>query len=581
VKTNDHSGERENLSASKSGWRVRFALGGRWSRFLGVAFGSVAVAWLTGCATHTQTQYFSVKDPNTGAANYYRLSISGCGSLTKYNLQAGYYSAAAVDILRGRMPDVPELDLPIERVKTYDQLLQRIDQSLLQEAKQISPITDPGVAAEGLRDRVAREQAKQTQLQAEKIKAEEELLKGSSNVVQATTSLVKAKADLAAGDAAVQKANERVSQASTNLTNAAVAITNLVTAMAEVQKATNGLSQAIGSTNLLDITRAMTNFAALITTIQDATNRLNQAIAGGSPTNIAPAMTNFAALITAIQDATNWLRRVTEGSNPIITRPAISNLVAQIQEANKRLGQVTASANDTNVAEAKEALSARKGELETAKAKLEASLAAAECSKASLASLEDKVALLRSQVQFAAHSETTFSNALARLEALYPNGALGLDLPDTSTNDLPARLTDPNYINDKFIKLSRLLWLTSLSGADVAAVGMSQTTDPFQFRKLVFWAKSTTLNMDQAAGDVDAILGQVVEIGRNYKKLGQEREAARAQAQADQITRAQAALDTLKTITPGATNKAVLTNIMKMLVPNMDSAAQKQPLPKN
>src|SRR5215469_6082398 len=93
-----------------------------------------------GCATHVQTQLFCVKDPNTGAANYYCLTIRG-SSTSKYNFQAGYFSSAAVDILRGNMPSVPELDLPVERITNYDRMLDFIDQDVQQEAKAIAPIT--------------------------------------------------------------------------------------------------------------------------------------------------------------------------------------------------------------------------------------------------------------------------------------------------------------------------------------------------------------------------------------------------------------------------------------------------------
>jgi hypothetical protein len=388
VKTRQPIGERQGFTESRSSGLVRFELRKRWPRILSVAVGSVVAACLTGCTTHTQTQYFAVKDPNTGAANYYRLSINGCGSLTKYNLQAGYYSAAAVDILRGRMPDVPELDLPIERAKTFDSLLRHIDKALLQEAKQIAPITDPGVAADGLRARVENEQDKQASLQQRMAALEERL--------------------------------------------------------------------------------------ALTVTNQTAS------------TNTTPP--------------------------------------------------VSPSANS---------------------------------------GLTGELAVLRRHLQSSEQSETTFSNALFHLVAQYPYSALGLDLPDTSTNGLAARLDDPDGFRTRYIKLSRLAWLSSLSNEDVAAVGMNETLDPFQFRKLVFWTKSTTLDIDQAAGDIDAIRGQVVEIGRNYKNISQEREAARVQAQADQVTRANATLEALKSMTKDGANPSILTNLIKMLVPQLDSPAQK------
>lgn len=98
----------------------------------------------TGCAVHDQVQYFAATDPETGATNYYRMTISGWGALgTDYHLQAGYFSSEAVDVLRGSMPEVPILDMPIEQLELYDRTAQQFYASVLQEAKRINPIKDP------------------------------------------------------------------------------------------------------------------------------------------------------------------------------------------------------------------------------------------------------------------------------------------------------------------------------------------------------------------------------------------------------------------------------------------------------
>lgn len=98
---------------------------------------------LSGCAVHKQVQYFAATDPKTGATNYYRMTITGSGGFgTDYHLQAGYFSAAAVDMLRGAMPDIPGLDMDIEHEEAFRRLTSKFRANLLQECKAIARITD-------------------------------------------------------------------------------------------------------------------------------------------------------------------------------------------------------------------------------------------------------------------------------------------------------------------------------------------------------------------------------------------------------------------------------------------------------
>jgi len=96
------------------------------------------------CAVHKQVQYFAAMDPDTGVRNYYRMTVTGSGGLgISYRLQAGYFSAAAVDVLRGSMPNVPILDLPIEQFEVFDRLTQHFYAALIQEAKRVHNVSDP------------------------------------------------------------------------------------------------------------------------------------------------------------------------------------------------------------------------------------------------------------------------------------------------------------------------------------------------------------------------------------------------------------------------------------------------------
>lgn len=112
---------------------------------------------LAGCVQHQQIQHFAVRDPDTGATNYYRMTIKGGNNATavQYQMQAGYFSAAAVDILRGQMPKIPQLDLDPEQQKVFDALLNEFYGSLLEEARRRTGgvgkecVDESGVAGDG------------------------------------------------------------------------------------------------------------------------------------------------------------------------------------------------------------------------------------------------------------------------------------------------------------------------------------------------------------------------------------------------------------------------------------------------
>ena len=105
------------------------------------------------CAVHKQVQYFAAMDPDTGVTNYYRMTVTGSGGMgISYRLQAGYFSAAAVDVLRGSMPKVPVLDLPVEQLEVFDGLTQHLHAALIQEAKRVQDVPESGanlVASQG------------------------------------------------------------------------------------------------------------------------------------------------------------------------------------------------------------------------------------------------------------------------------------------------------------------------------------------------------------------------------------------------------------------------------------------------
>lgn len=89
-----------------------------------------------GCALHEQVQYFEVVDPESKNVNYYRMTIEGHGGGgVGYQLQAGYFSAASVDVLRGQIPSIAEADLPLAQDKAYNALLDEYYQSLVKSSE--------------------------------------------------------------------------------------------------------------------------------------------------------------------------------------------------------------------------------------------------------------------------------------------------------------------------------------------------------------------------------------------------------------------------------------------------------------
>jgi len=96
-----------------------------------------------GCALHEQVQYFEVVDPESKNVNYYRMTIEGHGGGgVGYQLQAGYFSAASVDVLRGQVPSMPEADLPRSQDAAYDALLDRYYQALVKASERRAARTE-------------------------------------------------------------------------------------------------------------------------------------------------------------------------------------------------------------------------------------------------------------------------------------------------------------------------------------------------------------------------------------------------------------------------------------------------------
>ncbi len=405
---------------------------------------------LGGCVEWKQTQFFSVEDPDTGATNYYRLHIRGQSGLAEeYHMQAGYFSAASVDILRGKMPKFPELDLPIEREKTYDRLLEHLDRMIFQEAKRLAPITDSESIAIAANTRLV-----ETQKEADALSSQREaLIKG-------------------------HEAAER------------------------------------------DVTQKKEGLATAETALAKAKEDLDPMV-----------------------DAYN--------------------------KAKKKVDELAADAADDVRSPLEQAMTDAKAAL--AKSQAEYDLAAKKVASAKLAKkyaddrnkkLAEDLKRVKARQAYNATIEKELQKHITKLMAEFGKQAFGLvggsPEPPLSTNEL----------NKRYIQLARLVWFNSLSGADIASVGMAEDLNPFVFRKLVFWTSASAVDLNQIAGEVDAIADNVVKIGQSFKQAAKQKSETDQKQVEDQTKRVQEALKQLReSNTLTEPQKAQLESMLKMLYP--------------
>jgi hypothetical protein len=74
-------------------------------------------------------------------------------------------------------------------------------------------------------------------------------------------------------------------------------------------------------------------------------------------------------------------------------------------------------------------------------------------------------------------------------------------------------------------QLARQVFFHSLSYGDVAAMGRTQDTNPFVFRKLVFYATAKNIDLERSfGGQVDSIIGKVGALAQRERERAEQRE---------------------------------------------------------
>lgn len=104
-------------------------------------------------------------------------------------------------------------------------------------------------------------------------------------------------------------------------------------------------------------------------------------------------------------------------------------------------------------------------------------------------------------------------------------------LENRSKSSLNAAPTTTSEHEDVIMDISRQLWYSSLSDADLASIGQLQTSDPHAFRKLTFWAdgKTIDLNLEQVGKHIDNVIASATSLAQSFKEKRAEEDAARKQ----------------------------------------------------
>ncbi len=506
----------------------------------------------------------------------------------------------------------------MERVKSYDRLLDRIDQSLWQEARRVAPITSPELLANAQMTRVARVQAEQSTLQARLAEVENQWQAATNRLLKAQRQFADGQDTVAHTGDALTNAQQQFNRAQTNAAafrvltgdQASAVRGGLAEAQSELDSArtnlgdaatrlTNALTDVAVSNPVFQASQQLyhmrTELCEAAHAVAEAHQTLAEALASASVTNLPASAvvetTNYLAKaqaqidevqtnLSAVGTAVPGLQQVR--SNQLAkTKVRLNNAGTYIHQATNALALAwqelaqAGAANPANlVAEMKGHLDVMRGQYHAATNTLNsAGMALADATR-SRAELGERLDTLLWRSQFATQRETNAGALLFQLEQASAQKTLALVALAGPTNTVFFSVDGVEDIEAPFKKLARLLWLNSLSGPDIVSVGMNGDVNPIHFRKLVFWTKTKVSNLDQVSGDVDTILGQVTDIGRSYKNIGRQQAAA-------QQTRAAAALEVLQAIQVGATNQAVLTNVIKMLVPTAFGVFNEGSLPDN
>ncbi len=510
----------------------RTALGHRGVRVALWAVGAWACIAPSGCAVHKQVQYFAAIDPETGLTNYYRMTVSGSGGLgTDYHLQAGYFSAAAVDVLRGSMPDIPILDLPIEQMEVYDRLTQQFFAALIQEQKRIHNVTDREAMLVATLSRKNTAKDRVVRLKGEKKLLDEEIsaLTGESVINKDDLATLKVGLKTAQDSVAAQEKEEATQKKTLDDSQAAV------------RKAQGVYTEALRKVEGLQWRHA------------DAERE-----AGHKETVASDA--EKSATTEEEKTEAEKLRGAADKALKAASQLKSELRAAKEERDSKVPGEDLVDSLNEAQADYRNGVSYRI-KAETKVAGLDGEIAAHHA----------RLAAIRSELPKKKARQATIEADLERHEAASAAADPLLEKLTEAYKDRPLggrtvpENTDP-LTQEKILRLARIIWFGSLSSSDLASIGMTGNANPYQFRKLVYWTTTNNIDLNQFASEIDAILDNVTDIARSYKKQAEQRKAQRE-------GRRNALDELLPALVGSVADEDAIRGVMALLDPDTDKDA--------
>jgi len=151
------------------------------------------------------------------------------------------------------------------------------------------------------------------------------------------------------------------------------------------------------------------------------------------------------------------------------------------------------------------------------------------------------------------------ANAFAEIKDDYLRSLT--DYAEVRANLDPA---DAGAHEQRVAEISRQAWFASLQDADLISLGQVHSTDPFRFRRLVFYASAENIDLE----DYDAQINSVLErTGTLARALKAQRQARRAERASRKRAARDAAQRLIALVGAGDDAQALLVSLLELLVP--------------
>lgn len=455
----------------------------------------VAIALLStmfvGCASHIDVQHFAVTDEQ-GNTNYYRVTVSGSSIGTEYRLQAGSFSSAAVEVLKGEMPEVAEIDLPLQHERVLDEIVSYYHQRILDDANLLVPDASA-------RARWIATAAKLDDIRGELVEVEEKL-------------------------ARLQTVRDESARLRSRITTGQSAV-----AAAELSK--EELTTAVAAA-----TRDQQSRAAALS---DATQRLN---------SMRKWASNQARLDKGELDGDDKKEEKKHvEAEQLQLATAIGTVPPPIvlqEDEVRRAEAAVQAARDHGTAKTKEQQEAvtrlieRRAELAQMEAELRRNRVELDRAEESARLLFQRKPKLWSRLQQALGDLSSLSSTTQPASQPVLTYAAATQ-PTTMEANPPAVLTTtqpttrPSFVDvdgdnlPAILGLARLAWYASLSTEDIIAMGQERSVNPYVFRKHVVYVSARNIRLEEFGAEIDNAINGALAIARTAKQQAAQRRAQR------------------------------------------------------